>query len=462
MNLAEEVIKVEDLKGYYRGSFGIVHAVDGVSLTVNKGDIVGIAGESGSGKTSLAELITGSPIQLLKYEGGQVSINNVSIYKLNEDDVLDAMRESKTHISLLEFFHSHANSFIYLFIYLFILFLYLYIYFYIVFYFIFLLLFSLFFFIFLYLIYSFIFISLFYISYKSQKENDLQRVTDHFKKLVNPYIRTYVRHEGVWANIHQKSLKNIQQDVIRKKVLCKVIAYVPQASQNSLNPVKRIRDFMLDAMKERIGVKAKNKEQVLQRVAEHFKQLGLEKAVIDKFPHELSGGMKQRVVLGISTLWNPLILIADEPTSALDVTTQQLLIETFKHLKKIGIVETILFISHDIPILAQICNTCMIMYAGRIVEKANMDDIIRDPQHPYTKMLINSIACFNPDGSAETILEAIPGRPPDLRNPPKGCRFYPRCPSRLEKCKENYPPFFIARKNNNPVACWLYEGISDK
>ena len=336
--MTEEVIKIKDLKGYYRGSFGVVHAVDGVSLTVNRGDIIAIAGESGCGKSSLAELITGKPIQLLQLEGGQVFVNDLSMYELDEE-------------------------------------------------------------------------------------------------------------------------------FIRKEILCTVIGYVPQSSQNSLNPVKKIKALILDVMRERIGRKPKNepkyKEKVLQRVAEHFKKLGLERFVLEKYPHELSGGMKQRIVVGISTLWNPLILIVDEPTSALDVTTQQRLIETFKHLKETGIVETILFISHDIPVLAQICNTCIIMYAGKIVEEASMDDIVRKPQHPYTKMLINSIACFNPDGTAETKLEGIPGRPPDLKNPPIGCRFYARCSSRLEKCKENYPPFFISRTNNTPVACWLYEEGGD-
>ena len=332
--MTEEVIKIKDLKGYYRGSFGVVHAVDGVSLSVNKGDIVGIAGESGCGKTSLAELITGRPIQLLHHEGGQVYVNDLSMYELDAE-------------------------------------------------------------------------------------------------------------------------------VIRKEILCKVMGFVPQASQNSLNPVKKIRSFILDVTRERIGRKPKNKEQVLDRVTEHFNKLGLEKSVIDKYPHQLSGGMKQRVIIGISTLWNPLILIVDEPTSALDVTTQQLLIKTLRHLKKMGIVETILFISHDLPVLAQICNICIIMYAGRIIEKASMDDIINNPLHPYTKMLVNSIASFNPDGSAETKLEGIPGRPPDLKNPPKGCRFYPRCLSSLEKCRENYPPFFIPKGIKNPVACWLYQEVGN-
>lgn len=334
--MTEEVIRIEDLKGYYRGSFGIVHAVDGVSFSVKKGDILAIAGESGCGKTSLAELLTGIPIHMLQLEEGQVFVNNISMYGLDEE-------------------------------------------------------------------------------------------------------------------------------IIRKEILCKVIGYVPQASQNSLNPVKKIKNFILDVMKERIGTKPKHdeKDKVLERVAEHFKKLGLDKSIIDKYPHELSGGMKQRVIVGISTLWNPLILVVDEPTSALDVTTQQLLIETLLYLKETGIVETILFISHDIPVLAQICKTCIIMYAGRIIEQASMEDIINNPLHPYTEMLINSIASFNPDGTAETQLEGIPGRPPDLKNPPKGCRFYPRCPRRLDKCKDNYPPFFLSGIVKNPVACWLYEEIGD-
>ena len=233
-------------------------------------------------------------------------------------------------------------------------------------------------------------------------------------------------------------------------------------------------------MKQRVGLKPKRKlikkseltvnedriektkrdirKEVLERVIAHFNKLDLDgKLIMDKYPHELSGGMKQRVVIGISTLWNPLVLIADEPTSALDVTTQKILIETFMHLREMEIIETIIYISHDIPTLAQICNKCIIMYAGKLVEYNTMENIIHAPLHPYTEGLVHSIASFNPDGTAETELAAIPGRPPNLRDPPVGCRFYDRCNKHMDICKEEYPPFFTPNSDNAKVACWLYK-----
>lgn len=352
--MSENILKIEKLEGYYRGTFGVVHAVDNVSFSVKKGDILGIAGESGCGKSTLAELITGFPMPLLHHEKGQVYVKDFPIYLSS-----------------------------------------------------------------------------------SQRKNLMED-----------------------SELLRKEIAE-RKEKVRSDILCKIIGYVPQASQNSLNPVKRIKNFVLDVMEQRVGnnydKKERDKEEILKRVKEHFKTLGLDEEVLDKFPHELSGGMKQRVVIGISTLWNPSLLILDEPTSALDVTTQELLLQLFRDLKKKKIVDTILFISHDIPTLAQICDTCLIMYAGKVVEIATMEDIINDPQHPYTQKLISSLACFKPDGSAETKLEGIPGRPPDLRNPPKGCRFFPRCSARMEKCKENYPNFFFPKNSKNPVACWLYE-----
>ncbi|MBN1216183.1 MAG: ABC transporter ATP-binding protein [Candidatus Lokiarchaeota archaeon] len=369
--MAELVLKVEDIKGYYKGSFGTVHAVDGVTFDIYKGDILAIAGESGCGKSSLAELLTGSPMPMLHYESGQVTVNEIPIYIPKPED------KSKL---------------------------------------------------------------------------------------------------GKWRK-EQEKLSN----QTRKDVLCKIIGYVPQSSQDSLNPVKKIRKFILDVMKQRVGTKPKKqikrskedikydtldgqkvrinfKEEVLTRVREHLEKLGLSGDVLGRYPHELSGGMKQRIVIGISTLWNPLILIADEPTSALDVTTQKILIETFMHLREMGIVETIVYISHDIPTLAQICNKCIVMYAGKLVEFNSMDNIIHSPLHPYSQGLIHSIASFNPDGSAETDLNSIPGRPPNLRDPPEGCRFYDRCNQRMDICKEEYPPFFSPNGNDSSrVACWLYK-----
>ena len=386
------ILKVENLLGYYRGMFGVVHAVDGVSFSIEYGDIVAIAGESGCGKSSLAELLTGYPMSLLHYEGGQVYIRDTPMYELKPIPEL-----TKKQKRLRE---------------------------------------------------------------KLEQEGKEIPVYD---SRLEPKLTKEQRKQ--WKNKTKK-----RKEELRKEILCKEIGFVPQASLDALNPVKRIKNFILDVMKQRIGdvpkgrieesgntTKSSIKQEALNRVIEHFSKIGLDKSVLNRYPHELSGGMKQRTVIGISTLWNPNLLIVDEPTSALDVTTQKLLLETFLDLKKKGILNTILIISHDIPTLNQICNKGLIMYAGRIVESGTMDELINDPIHPYTDGLIHSIASFNPDGSAETELIGIPGRPPNLRNPPIGCRFYARCTKRLPKCKDNYPPHFYPKGEKRPVACWLYE-----
>jgi peptide/nickel transport system ATP-binding protein len=188
---------------------------------------------------------------------------------------------------------------------------------------------------------------------------------------------------------------------------------------------------------------------------DHMEKLGLERWVLDRYPHELSGGMKQRVVIGISTLWNPKLLIIDEPTSALDVTTQMLVIKSLVQLKKAGIIKSMLFISHDITVLGQLCDRCAVMYGGKIVEVAGMDGILRNAFHPYTSALISSVVSYNPTRMGKGGLKGIPGSPPDLRDPPPGCRFFPRCEKVMEICKTEEPPL-VAVEDGDVVACWLY------
>ena len=218
------LLKCEHVIGQYRGLFGVIQPVNDVSLTVRSGDIIGIVGESGCGKSTFGELLTGSPRDILYFVSGSIKILDYDMYRTNPE-------------------------------------------------------------------------------------------------------------------------------TIRTEVKAKIMAYVPQSSLESLNPVKRIRDFILDVIKQRTG-KIGDKGEVFKMAKEHFKRLGLDGNVIDRFPHELSGGMRQRTVVAISTLFNPKLLIVDEPTSALDVTSQKILIQMFYEMYQMKVIESILFISHDISVVS--------------------------------------------------------------------------------------------------------------
>jgi peptide/nickel transport system ATP-binding protein len=165
--------------------------------------------------------------------------------------------------------------------------------------------------------------------------------------------------------------------------------------------------------------------------------------------------MKQRVVIGISTLWNPKLLTIDEPTSALDVTTQRLVIISLANLKKAGIIKSIFFVSHDITVLGQLCDRCAVMYGGKIVEVGSMNGILCSSLHPYTSALISSVVSYDPERLGKGGLKSIPGSPPDLRDPPSGCRYHPRCEKRMEICDTKDPPLDAVEKGR-VVACWLY------
>jgi peptide/nickel transport system ATP-binding protein len=246
----------------------------------------------------------------------------------------------------------------------------------------------------------------------------------------------------------------IDPEVFRTEFKCKRMSYVPQASMDSLNPVKRIRDFLMDVVRERTRKKP-SKAEVFKMAGDHFEKLGLDRWVLDRYPHELSGGMKQRVVIGISTLWNPKLLTIDEPTSALDVTTQRLVIISLAKLKKAGIIKSILFVSHDITVLGQLCDRCAVMYGGKIVEVGSMNDILDRSLHPYTSALISSVVSYDPERLGKGGLKSIPGSPPDLRDPPSGCRYHPRCEKRMDICDAKEPPLDAVEKGR-VVACWLY------
>lgn len=235
-----------------------------------------------------------------------------------------------------------------------------------------------------------------------------------------------------------------------QKIRWEKIAYIPQASMNALNPVLRIYDQLADVV--RAHRKDILDEEIRKRAEELFVSVGLAPEVLKMYPHELSGGMRQRVIIAMSLILNPKLLIADEPTTALDVVVQRGIIQLLKDInKKFG--TTILLITHDMAVHAQIVDRLAVMYAGKIVEVGPVKDMFEKPLHPYTQMLIASI----PRAGEKRRLSGIPGLPPDLRKLPPGCLFHPRCPFRILGRCDSIEPELKQVSKDRKVACHLYD-----
>ncbi|ADQ08073.1 oligopeptide/dipeptide ABC transporter, ATPase subunit [Caldicellulosiruptor hydrothermalis 108] len=228
------------------------------------------------------------------------------------------------------------------------------------------------------------------------------------------------------------------------------VAMIFQAAQNSLNPVMTIQEQMLETLKEHKGYI--DTKESLKKIKELLEYVRLNPdRVLKSFPHELSGGMKQRVIIAFSLLLDPEVIILDEPTTALDVITQAYIFEILKSInKEKGI--TMLLLTHDIGIVAKVADQVGVMYAGRIVESANVFDIFERPKHPYTQSLIKAAPSLVGDLKD---VKSIMGTPPNLMDLPKGCAFHPRCFKAFDKCRQERP----ARTNfeiNEFVECHLY------
>ncbi len=225
------------------------------------------------------------------------------------------------------------------------------------------------------------------------------------------------------------------------------VSLVPQYAMNALNPTRRISKLTTDLLRSH-GVRPNG---VLEEMRRRIRMVGLDEDVLDKYSFELSGGMRQRVTIILSTLLNPSLLIADEVTSALDVSTQRAVGEMLMEFRDRGFVKSMIAITHDLSILAQIADTIMVMYAGRLAEKADAGAIVKAPRHPYTQMLLASLPEVGLRHD-QTTLTGIPGRPPSLVNPPSGCRFAERCPFARAQCAQ--PPPFEEVAPGHHVACW--------
>jgi peptide/nickel transport system ATP-binding protein len=229
------------------------------------------------------------------------------------------------------------------------------------------------------------------------------------------------------------------------------VSVIPQYAMSAMNPTRKIGKMVAELVESR-GTEFREIKGELQR---RIDLVGLEQDVLKRYPIELSGGMKQRMVMVISTLFDPSLLIADEITSALDVSTQRAVAETLVSFRDHGFVKSMLVITHDVSILYQIADSILIMYAGKLAERAPTSTIIQQPRHPYTQMLVSSL----PEVGvryADKKLAGIPGSPPSLLNPPTGCRFRARCPLAFARCVEEPP--FVEVDTDHSVACWKATG----
>lgn len=229
-----------------------------------------------------------------------------------------------------------------------------------------------------------------------------------------------------------------------KDVRWKKASYIPQGSMNVLNPVRRIRDTFHDFISAHRKV---SKTESFEMTRTYLRDLGLAEKVLTAYPHQLSGGMRQRVTIALATILWPKLIFADEPTTALDVVVQRGVIQLLKEVQQTK-GSTVVLITHDIGVHANLADRIAVLYAGKVVEEADTRTILKSPRHPYTQYLIKSL----PGLDERTERVSIPGRPPALDNPPNGCRFHPRCPLAVDKCR-TIDPDMINVNPTHRVAC---------
>lgn len=235
----------------------------------------------------------------------------------------------------------------------------------------------------------------------------------------------------------------------KRRLRMTYISYVPQGSMSVLNPVTRLSSTYEDFIASHVT--GKSRKEALGLAGEHITELGLPHNILSAYPHQLSGGMRQRVTIALAALLKPRIIIGDEPTTALDVVVQRGVIQLLTDIQQ-RLQNTIILVTHDMGVHANVVDRIGIMYAGKIVEEGSTRTIFKHPVHPYTRFLIDSLPRFGD----KSIRSSVPGSPPSLANLPPGCPFHPRCPHVMEKCTQSMPGF-THLSSEHRVACWLTE-----
>ena len=243
-------------------------------------------------------------------------------------------------------------------------------------------------------------------------------------------------------NLDGESILDLTESDFNQNYRWKKIAMVFQGAMNSLDPVYTIKQQFVEILKQH-KYEGDSDELILKAI----NSVNLDESVLKKYPHELSGGMKQRIIIAMALLLRPKFVIADEPTTALDVLIQAQIINLLKKLKKDGM--SIMLITHDLAVLSEIADKIGIMYGGKMIEFGSSNAIYKNPKHPYTQALLESIPTLH--GGKPKFIK---GNPPDLLSPNEGCKFMDRCPEAMEKCKKDPPRF---QTDSGYVMCWLYE-----
>lgn len=246
-----------------------------------------------------------------------------------------------------------------------------------------------------------------------------------------------------------KNLVELSEKAMQKIRGLKV-SMIFQDPMTSLNPVMKLKDHFIETIQtHKPDISEYEAEEIAKKA---FESVGIESSRLKDYPFQLSGGMRQRAMIALALVLNPKLVIADEPTTSLDVIVQAQILELLKDLKK-RFRMSIILITHDLGVVAEMADRIGVMYAGHLVELSSSENIYYSPKHPYTEALLESIPNTRPDDKK---LIYIPGGLPDLTNPPRGCRFSPRCSKAMEICKEKEPPVF--KIEDSKVKCWLYKG----
>jgi len=253
--------------------------------------------------------------------------------------------------------------------------------------------------------------------------------------------------------LEQQNIMEHDETTFRKDVRWKKISMAFQGAMNSLNPVLKVGYQVAEPLLIHEDMK---KQEALEKSIESLRMVGIHESFMERYPFELSGGMKQRAVIAMALVTHPRILILDEPTSALDVITQANIMNLLKKLKnEMGL--SYIFITHDIGLSSELADKVAVMYAGEVQEIAKAEAFYRKPTHPYSQKLMASVPTLRTDKKPEF----IPGAPPSLISPPTGCRFHPRCPSAFDRCSKENPPVFDLGSGHY-VKCWWYEQSGEK